>query len=349
MERAVNASFRPLPPEDLDAVLRRAEGDIRTLGGGDLLLTGGTGFLGTWVMESYLHAQSRLGLPGRLHVLTRDASGFEHKFPHLAGHRALCMVQGDQGDFGFPKGTFSAIIHAAVTYGAPEDLRGRNMAGLARVLEFARRSQVPRTLLLSSGAVYGRLVPGQGPVPESFPGRADPSDPEQAYGSMKLDAEAMGTAHARETGTSFLICRGFSFIGPNLPTAPTGLLSDLMARVRKREPLELRGDGSSWRSFMYTSDFCVWLWAILARGRSARPYNVGSSDARQVAEVARLFRDRLSPGTPLLFRGEPDPNPSRAWYIPSVDRAKRELGLALEVTLEEAIDRTGQWACMERT
>src|SRR5262245_56375508 len=99
--------------EDLDQVLERTRDGWEQLRGGRLFLTGGTGFFGCWLLESFAWACDRLGLGAEVVALTRRPDAFRRKAPHLASHHAVHLHEGDVRSFAFPAGPFSHVIHAA--------------------------------------------------------------------------------------------------------------------------------------------------------------------------------------------------------------------------------------------
>src|SRR5258708_3672681 len=98
---------------DLDHVLSHTAGVWEELRGQRLFLTGGTGFFGRWLLESFLHANARLDLRATAVVLTRNPAAFVRKVPHLAGHPAIELYAGDVRSFAFPTGPFGFVVHAA--------------------------------------------------------------------------------------------------------------------------------------------------------------------------------------------------------------------------------------------
>lgn len=99
--------------DDLDHVLAatgEAWSDIR---GQRIFLTGGTGFFGKWLVESFCWANDRLKLDATLLVLSRDPQAFNRAMPHLASRADLEFHVGDVRDFVFPTVPCSHVIHAA--------------------------------------------------------------------------------------------------------------------------------------------------------------------------------------------------------------------------------------------
>jgi len=146
---------------DLDHILAHTEGLWEELRGKRLFITGGTGFFGCWLLESFVWANECLGLDASAVVLTRNPVGFRAKAPHLAGHPAIELELGDVRLFRFPKGEFPIVIHAATeAYFEPSppqplSVFDPDIEGTRRVLEFASSHGTERFLFTSSGAVYG--------------------------------------------------------------------------------------------------------------------------------------------------------------------------------------------------
>jgi dTDP-glucose 4,6-dehydratase len=91
------------------------------------------------------------------------------------------------------------------------------------------------------------------------------------------------------------------------------------------------------------SDLSAWLWTLLACGEPGRAYNVGSDAGMTIAEAARLTAATLAPGLAVQIDGTPDPTARLNSYVPSIDRARDELGLDVTVPLDDALRRTAAW------
>ena len=325
--------------EDLDQVLERTRELWSELRGARLFLTGGTGFFGTWLLETFLWASDALGLGAEVVALSRDPEAFARKAPRLAAHPALVLHKGDQITFGFPAGTFDMMIHAAVEYGTPLATFEHNLWGTGRVLELARRAGARRFLLTSSGAVYGPQPADLDRIPEDHPGSPDLGDPASAYGLSKRAAEFLGNL---QQGMAFTAARCFAFVGPHLPLDRNGAMGNFLADALRGGPIVVQGDGSPVRSYLYAADLAVWLWTILVRGVPGRAYNVGGEEAVSIRRLAERVAAVVSPGAAVeVLRPEGQARPSR--YVPDVRRAREELGLAPWVPLDDAIARTARY------
>ena len=333
-----------LPPEDIQPILSQTAGLWDGLRGRCLFLTGATGFFGCWLLESFLAANEVFKLGCEATVLTRDPDRFAAKAPHLASHPAIKLLQGDVTDFEFPSGEFSHIIHAATTSGGPvpdEELTQTILVGTRRVLEFAAACKASHLLFTSSGAIYGRQPPELTHIPEDFPYDVEVVPPHFAYTLGKRTAELLCESTYRKTGLQAKIARCFAFVGPHLPLDAHFAIGNFIRDALNGTPIQVQGDGTPFRSYLYAADLAIWLWTILFRGESARPYNVGSPHAISIRELAETVGRLLA--VPVTVARQADPNVPPARYVPDTTRARTELGLEAWIPLEEAIQRTAAW------
>jgi nucleoside-diphosphate-sugar epimerase len=339
--------MRGVPVQDLDHVLAHTAGLWDELRGSRLFITGGTGFFGHWLLETFLHADARLGLEARAVVLTRDAAGFRRRAPHLAEAEALQFHEGDVRSFADPEGPFTHVIHAATptVTGATEDERlallDTIIDGTRRTLNVAVRCGARKLLLTSSGAVYGRQPADLTHVGEDYPGSPDPVAVGSEYGEGKRVAEALCALYHRRHGLETKIARCFAFVGPYLPLDAHFAVGNFLRDGLAGGPVNVGGDGTPWRSYLYAADLMVWLWTLLFRAPAARPYNVGAEEAITIAELARRVASQF--GTEVRIARPPVPGVSAQRYVPSTQRAREELGLRAWIGLDEAIARTVQW------
>jgi dTDP-glucose 4,6-dehydratase len=339
-------SAPPLPAADLDHILARTPGLWEELRGRRLFLTGGTGFFGTWLLESFVHANQRRALGASAVVLTRDPGAFARKAPQLAAQPALRFWAGDVRDFAFPPGEFPLVIHAATEASAtlneenPALMRETIVAGTERVLALAAQAGTQKFLFTSSGAVYGRQPPEMTHVPEDFPGSAEAHS---VYGEGKRAAEAAALAAGSRHGFAVKIARGFAFVGPHLPLDAHFAIGNFIRDALGGGPIRIAGDGTPHRSYLYAADLMIWLWTILLRGPDGRAYNVGSGRDHTIAEVARIVNDAMGGRCTIEIARPPVPGGPVSRYVPDVRRAGAELGLQESIDLAAAVRRTAAW------
>ena len=184
-------SSPPLPTRDLDEILAATAPLWQEMRGERLFLTGGTGFFGCWLVESFLHCNRALQLHAQVTVLTRDPDAFLRKVPHLRDEGALTLHAGDVRDFAFPIGPFGFVLHAATEASAkqleehPHEMLSTILAGTERVLSFAAQASTRTLLLTSSGAVYGPQPSGISHVTEGSTGAPDSLQAGSIYGEGK--------------------------------------------------------------------------------------------------------------------------------------------------------------------
>jgi len=336
---------RPLPAEDLRHVLEQTPGIWEDLRGARLFVTGGTRFFGRWMLESFLKANDDLGLGAEATVLTRDPTRFATAAPHVAGHPAVKLHRGDVRTFAFPDAEFTHVLHMATEAGpgmSPLASFRTAVAGTERVLALAGLRGVRKLLVTSSGAVYGAQPPDLERVPEEYVGGPRPEDAARGYGHGKRAAEYLCAVAAATTDLEVKIARCFVFVGPLLPLDEDYAIGNFFGDALSGDHIDVKGDGTARRSYLYGSDLAVWLWTILVLGQSGRPYNVGSEVDVSIAELAEMVAQAVRPGVPVRI-AEVATGAAPARYVPSTARARSELGLQVHVMLDEALRRTAQW------
>ena len=337
---------RAVSLRDREHMLVHTAGLWEALRGERVFMTGGTGFVGTWLVEAFVAANDAYELGATAVLLSRDPARFADRAPHLAAHRAVRLIAGDAVDFTPPDGGFTFVVHAATerqsggaAAATPLQSLDRDTAATRRVLEFARRAQTRRMLFTSSGAVYGSQPPEIARVSETYHGAPDPTDVRTAYGQGKRLSEFACASYAREYGFDAVIGRLFAFVGPHLPLGAGFAAGDFFRDILDGAPIRIGGDGTTIRSYLYAADLAIWLWTLLLRGERGRAYNVGSAEPLSIRELAELMVSELAPGTAVEVEHGALPGAAGSRYVPSTARAERELGLRARVALPDALRR----------
>lgn len=333
--------------EDLDRVLAYTSGDWESLRGARVFLTGGTGFVGCWLLEAFLRANDRFGLGASVVVLTRDSARFAGKTPHLAGNPAVSVRNGDVRTLPSTTDSFTHVVHAAAD-GSPvvtHDDRLRMfdtiVTGTRRALDFACRAGAARFLLTSSGAVYGPQPPALTHVSEDYNGAPISTESAHGYGEAKRAAEMLCALYASGS-LQPAIARCFTFVGPYLPLDANFAVGNFVRDALQGGPIRISGDGTPRRSYLYGADMAAWLWTILVRGDVCRPYNVGARREVTIRQVAEAVARCADTAGEIEMGSRPVPGAAPQRYVPDNTRAQ-ELGLRETIPLEEGIRRMIAW------
>lgn len=345
MNSTARSTVSPLPPGDLEHVLTHTRALWEELRGQRLFLTGGTGFFGLWLLETFIHANEHLSLGARATVLTRAPAAFAVRAPHLAGRPELEFVQGDVRNFVFPEGEFLYVIHAGTTSGGPVEpleMFDTIVQGTRRVLDFAATHGTRKFLFISSGAVYGKQPPELTHIPEDYAGAPNPLDPASAYGEGKRAAELLCSLISRKHGFEAKIARCFTFVGPHLPLDAHFAVGNFIRDALAGGPIVVK-NGAPYRSYLYAADLAIWLWTILFAAPAGRLYNAGDDGAVSISDLARAVAALHDPTLPVLVARASAPGERPARYVPDTSRAMSELNLRAYIPLADALARTYHW------
>jgi UDP-glucuronate decarboxylase len=327
-----------IPRPDLEAMDAALAPLWPRLDGARIFVTGGTGFIGQWMLEALLRAPIDVDVT----LLSRHPAAFARRSPHLAA--ACRMVAGNVVALPPVGNGFTHIIHGATDASAalnaadPLLMFDTIQRGTRAVLDLARDCGA-RVLMLSSGAVYGCQPWGTSHVDEDFPGGPDPRDPRSAYGEGKRAAEMLCAIYGKQFGLEVVTARIFALLGPLLSLDIHFAAGNFIRDALAGRTIRVEGSGGAVRSYLYAADVAVWLWTLLGAGRPGAAYNVGSEEAVSIADLARRTATLLgAPDVEICGRADPGWNPGR--YVPSTALIRAELGLRATVPLDEAIRRT---------
>lgn len=313
-----------------------------------IFITGGTGFVGYWLLSSLLLMSDALKLDLNITILTRDPAKFLRQEPDIATR--VSFLLGDVRDFTFPDGDFPYVVHAAAETNArindedPNMLKDVIEKGTARVLDFACGHGAKRFLYVSSGAAYGKQPSDLTHMPETFEGLIDDNNTgASVYARSKRAVESLVCEVSKRSGIKTPIARLFAFVGAKLPLDEHFAIGNFIRNAMNGGPIVVEGDGTPYRSYLYGADLARWLLQILFDGGDRCTYNVGSDRAVTVKEVAETVASSSRPPCRVEIRQKAIPGAAVSRYIPSVDRVKRELGVTESFSLDYAIRRTMQW------
>ena len=314
-----------------------------------MFVSGGTGFLGTWLLEFVRILNECHGFGLRVTVYSRHARAFAARWPHLGEQEGVRFEDGDIRYFTELQHDVRYIIHAAaltdrrLLASQPSAVAEVNSVGTQRLFRAANRLEdLRKFVLLSSGLVYGAQPLEQVRIDETFAGPLRCNDVNVVYAESKRFAEVIAQSAISESKIPVVTLRPFAFLGPyqslQLPWAITDFIRDSFIGG----PIRIMGDGSTVRSLMYASDYAFWVLAALANGKPRETYNVGSPEAVDLGSLAKMITHLFTPVPEIRTRlGQTGHERSR--LVPDITRAMRDLNVGISVPLAEAIQRTVTW------
>ena len=349
MDRALD-----LVRSDAEAVLGSGRSHhLDVLRGQHVFISGGTGFLGTWLLELVRVLNDRHGFGLSVTVYSRNARAFAARWPHLGQQRGVRFEDGDIRYFTELPRDVRYIIHAAaltdrrLLASQPAAVAEVNSVGTQRLLRAANLLEdLQKFVLLSSGLVYGAQPWEQPRIDETFAGPLRCDNVNVVYAESKRFAEVVAQSTISETKLPVVTLRPFAFVGPyqslQLPWAVTDFIRDSF----NSGPIRIMGDGSTVRSLMYLSDFAFGVLAGLAQGRSGEIYNIGSPKPVDLLTLAKIITGSFTPA-PEIRTGLGQSGHDHTRLVPDIQKAQKTFGLEVSVSLENAIQKTIMWnRCM---
>jgi len=348
---------------DLAYIGGHLDGEFSQMAGRRLLIIGGAGFLGYYLIQSVLHWNRTAERPVAVTVFDNYMRGVPawlagiENDPHLTlrRHDITDPLPEDIGDFDY-------IIHAAsiaspIYYRKyPIETMDANVNGLRSLLEYARVQSaagkaISGFLFYSTSEIYGDPFPEFIPTSETYRGNVSCTGPRACYDESKRYGETLCVNFAQVHGLPIKIARPFNNYGPGLKITDRRALPDFAQDVLAGRDIVMLSDGSPTRTFCYIADAIVGYYKILVRGRSGEAYNIGIEEpeisiAQLADKVVAISRDLFGYEGRVVRKTSDDTNylvdnPNRR--CPAIAKAREELGYAPSIGIEEGLKRSLLW------
>ena len=332
--------------DDLEHILQYAGDVLEEFRDKKVFITGGTGFFGIWILEALAWANAKLNLNIEAVVLTRDIENFNRKAPHIVSNKSFSFIEDDVKKFKYPKQKFNYVIHAAADFHAEHSGENSLMTfdtiveGMRRVLDFSIQCEADKILYVSSGAVYGKQPSSISQISEDYTGAPDLTLLNSAYAEGKRSAEMLCALYSSKYDLSIKIARCFAFVGPYLQLDENFAIGNFISSLLKNQNIVIHGDGTPIRSYMYVSDLVMWLTTILIKGKDCYPYNVGSEEEISIENLAKIIAGFSKKPLAVEIKTRKTNSYEIDKYVPSTQRARKELGLKQRVSLNDGILKT---------
>jgi nucleoside-diphosphate-sugar epimerase len=351
--------------QDLSHICGRLERELPRLAGEQLLITGGAGFLGYYLVQAALHFNRTVGRDQPIRVTVWDSfiRGRPAWLTQLAQDPNLTVEARDLiAPLPASMPDFQWIIHAAGIASPPFYRKyplktiDANINGLRNLLDWAVRQQergkpLKGFLFYSSSEIYGDPSPDAIPTPEDYRGYVSCTGPRACYDESKRFGETLCVVFAQQHSIPTKIARPFNNYGPGLKITDKRVIPDFVRDVLAGRDIVMYSDGKPTRTFCYAADAITGYFKVLVRGGAGEPYNIGIErpeismndlankvidNARRMYGYAGQLVNRPNPEAVYLVD-----NPNRR--CPDIAKAQRELGYHPSIEIDEGLWRAMIW------
>jgi UDP-glucuronate decarboxylase len=356
---------------DLAYISANLQDEFSQMSGKELLITGGGGFLGYYLVQSVLHWNRGNKASDRIHVTVYDNyfRGVPTWLVALKGLKDLTLVRQNMIEplpSEMPR--FSYIVHAAGIASPffyrkyPIETMDANINGLRSLLEYShrqknRKQNIDGLLFFSSSEIYGDPSPDMIPTPEDYRGYVSCTGPRACYDESKRFGETLCVNFARQFDLPVKVARPFNNYGPGLKITDRRVLPDFARDVMSGRDIVMLSDGSPTRTFCYIADAIVGYYKTLVKGLNGEAYNIGIE--RPEISILTLAQKTVSTAKELFgYKGEViqktniekdylTDNPNRR--CPVIEKAKKHLGYNPTILIDEGLKRALTWYYYNRT
>jgi UDP-glucuronate decarboxylase len=299
-----------------------------------VLVTGGSGFIGSFLCERLLAAGSAVLCVENFFTGSRRniLPLLEHQYFEVMRHDITSPLYVEVDEI-FNLACPASPIHYQFD---PVQTTKTSVHGAINMLGLAKRVKA-KILQASTSEVYGD--PQVHPQAESYWGHVNPIGPRSCYDEGKRCAETLFFDYWRQHKLHIKVARIFNTYGPRMHPNDGRVVSNFIVQALKDEAITIYGDGSQTRSFCYVEDLVDGLMRLMATGQDVTgPINLGNPGEFSMLELAEMVISLTGSKSSITFHPLPvdDPRQRR----PDISLAKDVLGWAPRVPLEEGLRRT---------
>ena len=310
----------------------------------DILFIGGTGFFG----KAFLN-YIKLNNPNYINSVTivgRSAERFLNKNKEFTDIRNVNYIYGDiLKDISYlSKFNFTHVIHAAADSTSVTELSDTQryeqiVEGTKNVLNLVRDYfPMSKLLFVSSGGVYGKMLPNKKSFSETDVLESDILDSSNIYAISKREAEHLCLNYHDKYNLNISIARCFCFSGIHLPLDVHFAIGNFVNDVNNNNNIIIKGDGESVRSYLDQDDLIEWFIEILKNDSFKNTiYNIGSEDSISIKDLAMLVKKLSNKKIDVKILNESNNNLRKTVYVPDCKKVRKKFNLVQKVSLSESI------------
>lgn len=318
--------------------------NLENLKNSHILITGGTGFMGTWLTKMILFLNEYHNFKIHLYVLARNS-------PKNLTENELSKIHFIKSDIKNIKelpNQINYIIHAAGTPDSREHVSSPIKTietfykGTQNILDQASRlPNLIKIINLSSSKVYG-INYSVNKIQESNEYNTNFSN-NDIYINAKRISEAICKAYISEFQLPIIIARPFAFIGPFQSLEKPWAINNFIRDAMLGGPVRILGNELTTKSYMYGSDFAYYMLNLLSSGTIGEVYNIGSSTPITLVELAKKIVKSINTEIEIKVKSSKDVYYNCSYEVPEMSKIQNQLNLNLAFEIEDSLKRTIMW------
>lgn len=327
--------------------------NLTKLEGKELLITGGSGFLGSWFVAviSYLN-RTIFTEPCKVYIIDSMIAADKTNSLREIQDENIFWQQKDISTYQL-EGKVDYIIHAAgiaspIYYRKyPIETIDGMVLGLSNLLKFAAKNPVSSMLVFSSSEMYGNPYPEFVPTKEDYNGNVSAIGPRSCYDESKRMEEAMCVAYHKIHEVPVKWVRPFNVYGPGMRIKDDRVVPKFIFQILNDEPITVHVPGTQTRTFCYITDAMTGFFKTLLSDKQGEVYNIGTqSEELSMYDLAFKMKEVFGSGVEINQIEMPPeyPRDQAQRRCPDITKAQMNLGYFPQVNLSEGLRRMYGWA-----
>lgn len=335
-----------IPEIDLDNIANHLASFKNIFKNKTFLVTGGTGFIGKWLVAALNRFELNKKLNIDIYILTRDIKSFKSQFSECPHIDNIHFIEGDirsLHNLDNLKVEFNYIILGAndATYDFSLNAKLLSETLIGGTFNLLDKFTTPKTeaiIHLSSGAVYGDISQHKNGAKETDQSLIDINNFGSMYGLSKALTESILKQYGDQNNIRIINARCFAFVGPYLPLNKHFAIGNFINNCLNSEPIVIQGNGLPVRSYMYAADMTKAILQCL-NTKSSMTINIGSDEKISIKNLAILVSQILK-NPNVVIKDQTNHHPEKAnYYLPDVNLLK-SMDYKESNNLETSIQKT---------
>lgn len=327
--------------------------ELEALKGSSVCITGGAGFVGTWLSNIIHYLNENHGFQTKVFIIDRDIEKIQKSSPHLLNSKFFEFKRTDIRYLVELPRDINYIVHGAGSPDTREHLShpirvmSSIAAGTETILSAAERlSDLRMFLNLSSSLVYGSFSDTNRKTKENDYHK--PSSAPNFYSEAKRYSEVITDAFRQQSRLPVVTMRPFGFMGPHQELTGPWAVNNFINDAINGHAIKILGDGSTVRSLLYGSDAAFWILKTLVNAESGAKFNLGSPEEVSLKDLAHKVQTNLNHNKEIMFYAGSASVGKTSFMVPDTELVQKTFNLKITVPLDQALKRTIQWYSLSK-